>query len=159
MLSLFPIGCWPSCNFLWNGCGNVLSQVLCWNTKQKVCTQYYMSCLCHGSFFCTEQNVAKNVGTMERNANLKKMRSENMTSRFWCLSFKPLNLCWCLKSVSGGRQSFPPVEFPHPRMNDWQLCDWIDRNKITMIAEPLEKGLAEDIENEVVQITWNRYLE
>lgn len=33
----------------------------------------------------------------------------------------------------------------------------IDRNKITMIAEPLEKGLAEDIENEVVQITWNRY--
>lgn len=26
-----------------------------------------------------------------------------------------------------------------------------------MIAEPLEKGLAEDIENEVVQITWNRY--
>lgn len=30
------------------------------------------------------------------------------------------------------------------------------RNKITMIAEPLEKGLAEDIENEVVQITWNR---
>uniref|UniRef100_A0A8V0ZTK1 116 kDa U5 small nuclear ribonucleoprotein component n=1 Tax=Gallus gallus TaxID=9031 RepID=A0A8V0ZTK1_CHICK len=29
-------------------------------------------------------------------------------------------------------------------------------NFITMIAEPLEKGLAEDIENEVVQITWNR---
>ena len=25
-----------------------------------------------------------------------------------------------------------------------------------MIAEPLEKGLAEDIENEVVQITWPR---
>jgi len=31
-----------------------------------------------------------------------------------------------------------------------------DRNKLTMIAEPLEKGLAEDIENEVVQITWPR---
>ncbi|XP_033104264.1 116 kDa U5 small nuclear ribonucleoprotein component-like [Anneissia japonica] len=30
------------------------------------------------------------------------------------------------------------------------------RNKLTMIAEPLEKGLAEDIENEVVQIGWNR---
>uniref|UniRef100_A0A0K0DEA0 Tr-type G domain-containing protein n=1 Tax=Angiostrongylus cantonensis TaxID=6313 RepID=A0A0K0DEA0_ANGCA len=30
------------------------------------------------------------------------------------------------------------------------------KNKITMIAEPLEKGLAEDIENEVVQIGWNR---
>jgi len=30
------------------------------------------------------------------------------------------------------------------------------RNKITMIAEPLEKGLAEDIENEIVQITWPR---
>ncbi|KAH0508752.1 116 kDa U5 small nuclear ribonucleoprotein component [Microtus ochrogaster] len=30
------------------------------------------------------------------------------------------------------------------------------KNKITMIAEPLEKGLAEDIENEVVHITWNR---
>ena len=26
-----------------------------------------------------------------------------------------------------------------------------------MIAEPLEKGLAEDIENEVVKITWNRF--
>ena len=30
------------------------------------------------------------------------------------------------------------------------------RNKLTMIAEPLEKGLAEDIENEVVQITWSK---
>jgi hypothetical protein len=26
-----------------------------------------------------------------------------------------------------------------------------------MIAEPLETGLAEDIENEVVKITWNRF--
>lgn len=31
------------------------------------------------------------------------------------------------------------------------------RNKLTMISEPLEKGLAEDIENEVVHIGWNRY--
>ena len=30
------------------------------------------------------------------------------------------------------------------------------RNKLTMIAEPLEKGLAEDIENEVVQIGWTK---
>jgi len=30
------------------------------------------------------------------------------------------------------------------------------RNKVTMIAEPLEKGLAEDIENEKVLITWNK---
>lgn len=30
------------------------------------------------------------------------------------------------------------------------------RNKLTMIAEPLEKGLAEDIESEVVQISWPR---
>lgn len=30
------------------------------------------------------------------------------------------------------------------------------KNKITMIAEPLEKGLAEDIENEVVLIGWNK---
>ncbi|GIY37647.1 116 kDa U5 small nuclear ribonucleoprotein component [Caerostris extrusa] len=30
------------------------------------------------------------------------------------------------------------------------------KNKLTMIAEPLEKGLAEDIENEIVQINWNR---
>lgn len=30
------------------------------------------------------------------------------------------------------------------------------KNKITMIAEPLEKGLAEDIENQIVSITWNR---
>lgn len=35
-------------------------------------------------------------------------------------------------------------------------CSCICRNKLTMIAEPLEKGLAEDIENEVVQITWPR---
>ena len=27
-----------------------------------------------------------------------------------------------------------------------------------MIAEPLEKGLAEDIEDEVVQITWPKYV-
>jgi len=27
-----------------------------------------------------------------------------------------------------------------------------------MIAEPLEKGLAEDIENEVVQISWNKWV-
>lgn len=30
------------------------------------------------------------------------------------------------------------------------------KNKVTMIAEPLEKGLAEDIENETVQISWNK---
>ncbi|CAF4414494.1 unnamed protein product [Rotaria sp. Silwood2] len=29
------------------------------------------------------------------------------------------------------------------------------KNKLTMIAEPLEKGIAEDIEQEVVQIGWN----
>lgn len=33
------------------------------------------------------------------------------------------------------------------------------RNKVTMIAEPLENGLAEDIENEKVSITWNKYVE
>ena len=30
------------------------------------------------------------------------------------------------------------------------------QNKLTMIAEPLEKGLAEDLENEVISISWNR---
>lgn len=30
------------------------------------------------------------------------------------------------------------------------------KNKLTMIAEPLEKGVAEDIENEVVHIDWNK---
>jgi U5 small nuclear ribonucleoprotein component len=30
------------------------------------------------------------------------------------------------------------------------------KNKITMIAEPLEKGLAEDIENQIVHISWNK---
>ena len=30
------------------------------------------------------------------------------------------------------------------------------KNKITMIAEPLEKGLAEDIENGSVQVGWNK---
>lgn len=33
---------------------------------------------------------------------------------------------------------------------------FVSRNKVTMIAEPLEKGLAEDIENEKVLITWNK---
>lgn len=28
-----------------------------------------------------------------------------------------------------------------------------------MIAEPLEKGLAEDIENEKVLITWNKWVD
>ena len=39
---------------------------------------------------------------------------------------------------------------------DSYLPFYILRNKITMIAEPLEKGLAEDIENEKVLITWNK---
>lgn len=30
------------------------------------------------------------------------------------------------------------------------------RNKLTMIAEPLEKGLAEDIETGKVQISWDK---
>ena len=30
------------------------------------------------------------------------------------------------------------------------------RNKLTMIAEPLEKGLAEDIEAGKVQINWDK---
>jgi len=30
------------------------------------------------------------------------------------------------------------------------------RNKLTMIAQPLEKGLAEDIEKEKVSITWDK---
>jgi 116 kDa U5 small nuclear ribonucleoprotein component len=30
------------------------------------------------------------------------------------------------------------------------------RNKLTMIAEPLEKGLAEDIENDVISMSWNK---
>lgn len=30
------------------------------------------------------------------------------------------------------------------------------KNKLTMIAEPLEKGIAEDIENDVVSINWNK---
>ena len=30
------------------------------------------------------------------------------------------------------------------------------KNKMTMIAEPMEKGLSEDIENEVVSINWNK---
>jgi U5 small nuclear ribonucleoprotein component len=30
------------------------------------------------------------------------------------------------------------------------------KNKMTMIAEPMEKGLAEDIESEVVSINWNK---
>ncbi len=32
----------------------------------------------------------------------------------------------------------------------------LPRNKLTIISEPLEKGLAEDIEGEVVQIAWSK---
>jgi U5 small nuclear ribonucleoprotein component len=32
----------------------------------------------------------------------------------------------------------------------------LDRNKLTMIAEPLEKGLAEDIENGKVSLSWDK---
>ena len=38
----------------------------------------------------------------------------------------------------------------------FKVHDHFHRNKLTMIAEPLEKGLAEDIENEAVQISWPR---
>ncbi len=32
----------------------------------------------------------------------------------------------------------------------------LPRNELTIISEPLEKGLAEDIEGEVVQIAWSK---
>ena len=46
--------------------------------------------------------------------------------------------------------SFLPPPSPLPCLHS------PSRNKLTMIAEPLEKGLAEDIENEVVQIGWTK---
>lgn len=50
------------------------------------------------------------------------------------------------------------MQYTHELIDEddmYTLCIY-SRNKLTMIAEPLEKGLAEDIENEVVQITWPR---
>lgn len=48
---------------------------------------------------------------------------------------------------------FPDPPSPHP----YSLYSYHHRrNKLTMISEPLEKGLAEDIENEVVQISWSK---
>ena len=54
----------------------------------------------------------------------------------------------------------------HVHMSNWEISiltlhltshdTCTCRNKLTMIAEPLDKGLAEDIENEVVQITWSK---
>ena len=47
----------------------------------------------------------------------------------------------------------PGSPIPHP----YSLYSYHHRrNKLTMISEPLEKGLAEDIENEVVQISWSK---
>lgn len=51
-----------------------------------------------------------------------------------------------------------PFNYPCDLLN---ICIFIFfiilfRNKLTMIAEPLEKGLAEDIENGKVQIAWDK---
>lgn len=64
----------------------------------------------------------------------------------------------CLPScVRGNAQSLRSCQLlPFPSFHGLIATVSLLRNKITMIAEPLEKGLAEDIENEVVQITWNR---
>lgn len=59
----------------------------------------------------------------------------------WFLPYSlSLSVCLCLCL---------PLSHPLPSL-------YTNRNKLTMIAEPLDKGLAEDIENEVVQITWSK---
>ena len=59
----------------------------------------------------------------------------------------------------------PPIHFMHSFVlactnlhacTHPHACIPTGRNKLTMIAEPLEKGLAEVIENEVVQIGWTK---
>ena len=52
--------------------------------------------------------------------------------------------------------TLPVLSFRQAKNVVFFFPPFIYRNKLTMIAEPLEKGLAEDIENEVVQITWPR---
>ena len=51
----------------------------------------------------------------------------------------------------------PPLFLDPPSSHPYSLYSYHHcRNKLTMISEPLEKGLAEDIENEVVQISWSK---
>ena len=66
--------------------------------------------------------------------------------------------CWNSKQEVSKIYHVWKMQYTHELIDEddmYTLCIY-SRNKLTMIAEPLEKGLAEDIENEVVQITWPR---
>lgn len=83
----------------------------------------------------------------QNNSYVFKKKTKDKTRR-------PL-LSWLQESISLAVPAVCVVGPAHPVTASLPLF-FLTRNKITMIAEPLEKGLAEDIENEVVQITWNR---
>ena len=140
-------GRWSCCSVLWNCRRNFITQVLRRNTKQKVRRSSIGFCckfswiwryLCFLSFpFAT-------------------------LSRDWYspayLNFAVFDsdsLCGCQFNVLAYAKKQKRNYSYSPFL--WLISSfYILRNKITMIAEPLEKGLAEDIENEKVLITWNK---
>lgn len=71
-----------------------------------------------------------------------------------------LNPLWWFKLFSDIKVADPVVAFCETVVETSSLKCFAEtpnkRNKITMIAEPLEKGLAEDIENQIVHISWNK---
>ena len=152
LMSLYLIfrnqGRWSCCGVLWNCRRDFITQVLRRNTKQKVRRSsmvffvnlpgFDVIYLCFLSFpFAT-------------------------LSRDWYSSaylnfaaFDSDSLCECEFNVLAYAKKRKRNHSYSPFL--WLISSfYILRNKITMIAEPLEKGLAEDIENEKVLITWNK---
>lgn len=78
---------------------------------------------------------------------------------FFLLSIILKNICYFFLS-SDIKVADPVVSFCETVVETSSLKCFAEtpnkKNKITMIAEPLEKGLAEDIENQIVDISWNR---
>lgn len=92
--------------------------------------------------------------------DLRKMYSEIGKFNF-CLIFSLMIINYlkliCFKDI---KVADPVVAFCETVVDTSSLKCFAEtpnkRNKITMIAEPLEKGLAEDIENQVVDISWDK---
>lgn len=93
-------------------------------------------------------------------ANISLHRNCRYT--FFGLNFMPLYLCikFPLRLFTDIKVADPVVTFCETVVETSSLKCFAEtpnrKNKITMIAEPLEKGLAEDIENEIVHISWNK---
>ena len=139
---------WSCCGVLWNCGRDFITQVLRRNTKQKVRRSsmvffvnlpgFDVIYLCFLSF---------PFATLSR--DLYSSASLNFAA------FDSGSLCECEYNVLAYAKKRKKNYSYSPFL--WLISSfYILRNKITMIAEPLEKGLAEDIENEKVLITWNK---